>query len=267
MAINPSVRIPEPKDRVLDDLYIELSKKYRKEGADEFVEDLIMFADLSECVILDVACGCGEFAYALARQTSQKVIGVDINHRAVQIARNKSRKASNLEFRVGDVYNLAENFSNVGLVTVIQSLHHFDDLDKALDHLVAVLSPNGRIFIQDFDRYRAASQIVDLVGLPRPTMDEIYGIITSYPEEKAVAILKEKGLLKNSKIPTYFSFLAAYTALEVAEKLKARGFGSMIAYQDEIATYAIIAGRVSSRTGMIRSAIRRVRGYLSGTTK
>src|SRR5262249_42249046 len=56
-----------------------------------------------ESLVLDLACGTGDIAFALARK-GHEVIGLDASHRMLEIARDRRQNdlASNLSFSAGD---------------------------------------------------------------------------------------------------------------------------------------------------------------------
>jgi len=57
---------------------------------------------LSECTIMDVACGDGFYSRFLCETGAKKVVGVDISEEMISLARKKSASFSNLQFMCAD---------------------------------------------------------------------------------------------------------------------------------------------------------------------
>ncbi len=86
--------------------------------------------------VLDVGCGQGELTTALAT-AGYDAIGIDPN--APQGAR----------FRRIRLEDVTPEDGPFGSVVASHSLHHVRDLDAALDRIVALLEPGGRIVVDE----------------------------------------------------------------------------------------------------------------------
>src|SRR3989338_6517811 len=151
------VRLPEPKNVGLDALFLKIPDSELK--VEPWLEGYL--ADKLKSIkggVLDIACGDGYFAHYLSTLASHRVHGIDIDPRAIDMASQKHH-ADNLDFAVGSVYDLSK-FQDLGFVSVIHALHHFDDLNGALDQIVASLSPTGAILIQDWERTFAIPYLI-----------------------------------------------------------------------------------------------------------
>ncbi len=106
---------------------------------------------------LDLACGTGDIAFEAARRGAV-VTGLDITTRMIEIARAKAIKAKDAgdwpipRFLVGDMMALPFATSSVDIVTVGYGLRNVPVLDRALDEIVRVLRPGGRLLSLDFNR-------------------------------------------------------------------------------------------------------------------
>jgi SAM-dependent methyltransferase len=114
----------------------------------------------SDANILDLGCGNGELARALARQGHQgRYLGLDFSAELIEIARDKLDAHSNYAFIRGDlaaldwdlqVYEFAESQmvkSNFDIVFAFAALHHLPGRDlhgKTLQKIHALLQQNGR---------------------------------------------------------------------------------------------------------------------------
>lgn len=99
--------------------------------------------------LLDIGCGDGEFTAAYLELEFQKIIGFDIETKAVESARQKFKHLKNIEFT--DIP--LENFINRGdffeCISIRGALHHMHDLENGismatrLGNRIVVAEPNG----------------------------------------------------------------------------------------------------------------------------
>ena len=101
-------------------------------------------------VVLDVAAGTGLVSRALADKVAS-VTAVDST--AAMIALGRERAAAeghrNLEFVSGSAERLPFADASFNLVVTRFSLHHFADPSPAVDEMVRVLRPGGRVGVKD----------------------------------------------------------------------------------------------------------------------
>jgi demethylmenaquinone methyltransferase/2-methoxy-6-polyprenyl-1,4-benzoquinol methylase len=106
---------------------------------------------------LDVCCGTGDLAFALARRIGPqgRVVGSDFSERMLDLAREKELTArqSNgtgtapVEFEWGDALELPYADASFDAVTVGFGVRNLADLDAGLVELTRVLRPGGRLVI------------------------------------------------------------------------------------------------------------------------
>jgi 2-polyprenyl-3-methyl-5-hydroxy-6-metoxy-1,4-benzoquinol methylase len=99
--------------------------------------------DLREKMVLDVACGGGEWLAELARRGAS-VSGVDISKVAVQRCRELLPGS---EFHEAIAEQLPFDSNRFDLVTCLGSLEHFLDQHAAIEEMRRVAKPDGRILI------------------------------------------------------------------------------------------------------------------------
>jgi ubiquinone/menaquinone biosynthesis C-methylase UbiE len=104
--------------------------------------------------ILDVGCGTGENALFLA-ENGCSVSGVDIAHRAIELAREKAKKRHlHVDFSVCDVLTLGSCFREGEFDTVIDSglFHTLEDEERPVyvKQVDRVLKDNGKYFMMCF---------------------------------------------------------------------------------------------------------------------
>jgi ubiquinone/menaquinone biosynthesis methyltransferase len=107
---------------------------------------------------LDLACGTGDIAFALAARGAS-VIGLDITPRMIELARARGREttgprspASGPRFLVGDMLALPFEDARFDLVTTGYGIRNVPDIDAALREIGRVLRPGGRFLSLDFNR-------------------------------------------------------------------------------------------------------------------
>jgi demethylmenaquinone methyltransferase/2-methoxy-6-polyprenyl-1,4-benzoquinol methylase len=112
--------------------------------------------------VVDLACGTGDIAW-LAAGAGASVTGLDITLRMIQLARGKARVvgASGLSptarFAVADMMLLPLADASADVVTTGYGLRNVPELGEAIDEIVRVLRPHGRLVSLDFNRPAAAA--------------------------------------------------------------------------------------------------------------
>jgi ubiquinone/menaquinone biosynthesis C-methylase UbiE len=64
-------------------------------------------AELKNKVVLDAGCRIGDYALPLLKMGARKVVGIDLSHECIKIARQKHQANNRVEFLQGDVANLS----------------------------------------------------------------------------------------------------------------------------------------------------------------
>lgn len=111
---------------------------------------------------LDLACGTGDIAFGLASRGA-RVIGLDITHRMLQLARRRAqtesrpaRQTPNPLFVQGDMASLPFPAVAFDLVTTGYGLRNVPGLERALNEIARVLRPGGTFVSLDFNRPASA---------------------------------------------------------------------------------------------------------------
>ena len=172
---------------------------------------------------LDLACGTGDLAFAAAARGA-RVVGLDITHRMLQLAVQKSRAA---EFITGDMTSLPFRSQTFDVVTTGYGLRNVPDLNLAIDEIARVLRPGGRLLSLDFNRPRPALiraaylSYLTIVGatlgwlLHRDpeTYRYIPASIRRYPGAAGVAaLLTARGFTSVRVVPLLFGLMTLHLA-------------------------------------------------------
>ncbi len=101
-------------------------------------------------VALDVATGTGHTAFAVAPHVRQ-VIGIDLTVEMLAESRKlqRARGISRVSFQLADVHDLPFSARAFHLVTCRRATHHFSKIVHAIEEIARVLSPGGRVVIDD----------------------------------------------------------------------------------------------------------------------
>jgi demethylmenaquinone methyltransferase/2-methoxy-6-polyprenyl-1,4-benzoquinol methylase len=131
-------------------------------------------------VVMDVCCGTGDVAFALAARGAQ-VTGLDFSAPMLQVARNRDHMAHapsesvgananvaaascrctptpnpnpprRVQFVEGDALQLPCADATVDVITVAFGLRNVADVDRALAEWMRVLRPGGRLLVLEFGR-------------------------------------------------------------------------------------------------------------------
>jgi len=99
-------------------------------------------------VTLDVCCGSGDLAAALARRARGRVYGSDFCHPMLVAAQRKS----SLPLFEADALNLPLPAQSLDLITVAFGFRNLVDYPAGLAEMRRVLKPGGRVAILEFTR-------------------------------------------------------------------------------------------------------------------
>jgi ubiquinone/menaquinone biosynthesis methyltransferase len=101
--------------------------------------------------VLDLACGTGDLAAALARLVPDgRVLGVDAAPTMIRCARERGEGVANLRFAVGDMMRLEQADASQDVVTIGYGLRNVPDHRAALREIHRVLKPGGMLVNLDF---------------------------------------------------------------------------------------------------------------------
>ena len=104
---------------------------------------------------LDLCCGTGDIAFALARQGAQAT-GLDFSEPMLKVAQarsdNEQAAIDNPKFTCGDAQNTRFPDATFDIVTVGYGLRNLASVELGLGEMIRVLKPGGRVLILDFGK-------------------------------------------------------------------------------------------------------------------
>jgi ubiquinone/menaquinone biosynthesis C-methylase UbiE len=96
---------------------------------------------------LEIGCGTGAFARLMAKQAG-RVLALDLSPRMIQIARERSREYTNIDFRVANVLEWKFSAGQFNCVVSIATLHHLP-MEEMLTKMKNALKANGTLLVLD----------------------------------------------------------------------------------------------------------------------
>jgi demethylmenaquinone methyltransferase/2-methoxy-6-polyprenyl-1,4-benzoquinol methylase len=161
---NPFYKPGEQRAAAVNDLFAAIARRY------DLINDLQSFglhrrwkrrlADLAAVRpgdrALDLCCGTGDIAFALARRGAA-VVGLDFSEAMLQVAVARSRKAgapapAGLRFQRGDAQQIPFPDDSFDIVTVGYGLRNLSSWETGLREMRRVAKPGGRLLVLDFGK-------------------------------------------------------------------------------------------------------------------
>lgn len=236
-ALRDALASPESKRLYVRRLFSTIADRY------DFITGLLSYgqdrrwkrriADLSAVApgshVLDVACGTGDIAFALASRGASAV-GLDVTHRMVQIARTRGlRTGARTHFVTGDMMALPFPDARFDVVTTGYGIRNVPEIAPAVQEIRRVLKPGGLLLSLDFNRpanplvrgvYLGYLTVVGsalgvvLHGDP-DTYRYIPESIRRYPGAAAVSgIIREQGFTSSEHLPVLGGLMAIHRAVK-----------------------------------------------------
>jgi 2-polyprenyl-3-methyl-5-hydroxy-6-metoxy-1,4-benzoquinol methylase len=117
-------------------------------GSDQFDELLVSRIPSSAKSVLDIGCGMGRLSRLIATG-DREVVGIDLSTEMIRRARSTSQ-LNHVRFVVADFpgYDFGREFD---CIVSAAALHHMPN-EVAINRMVALLRPGGRLIIHDLRR-------------------------------------------------------------------------------------------------------------------
>lgn len=98
--------------------------------------------------VLDIACGTGDFAIALAQAGVPRVTGVDISEGMLEVGRRKVADLGlDIEMHVDDSESLSMASDTLDAISVAFGVRNFEHLQQGLNEMHRVLRPGGMVCV------------------------------------------------------------------------------------------------------------------------
>jgi len=128
-------------DKLNHILSLNIDKSWRKRAVKRIVSQ-------QPKEVLDIACGTGDFAIAIAKAGVPKVTGVDISEGMLEIGRKKAQETGlNIEMHLDDSESLSLADQSIDAISVAFGVRNFEHLQVGLNEMFRVLRPGGMLCI------------------------------------------------------------------------------------------------------------------------
>lgn len=182
-------------------------------------------------VVLDLGCGPGRMAAALARKGA-RVTGMDRSERLVAWARNATRELA-VRYVVGDMRLLPWKFRFDAILLWNTSFGYFgeDDNLRALAQACEALKPGGRLLIDQAHRAALLGRSLPAVDIIGRGEDRAFNVLDFDPRTERLEM--ERILIRAGRMRRLSYSVRLYGAPEMACLLRDAGFASSEAYDYE----------------------------------
>ena len=247
MSLDDAFQTPQAKRRYVRQLFATIADRYDlitrvlSYGQDaRWKATLVQMAEVRAGErALDLACGTGDIAFAVAAQGA-RAVGLDITHRMLQLAHLRQGYGGQAHLRAGsttarqavsfiggDMTSLPFRTASFDLVTTGYGLRNVPDLDAAIDEIGRVLRPGGRLLSLDFNRPESAviraAYLAYLTGVGASlgwllhrdpdTYRYIPASIRRYPGARGVADkMASRGFARVRIVPLLFGLMTLHVA-------------------------------------------------------
>ena len=197
--------------------------------------------------VLDVGCGAGELALALARYRPRaRIVGVDISAELIAAAQERSGERVLVEFEEGDASSWMRPGFSPGLIVSRHGVMFFPDPVAAFFHLSSIAQPDGTLAFTCFRERRQnrwASELAAMLPteVAAPFDPDAPGPFAFADPARVEAILRAGGWTDIAFEPIDFAYVA--------------GIGD-----DPVADAAAFFGRIGPAAPALR-ALRGSRAY------
>lgn len=117
---------------------------------------------------LEVGCGTGAAARAVAETLRLDVTGVDVDPDQIALARRASAGDASVRWVVADATELPFDDGAFDVVVTNKTLHHIDDWRRAVTECIRVLKPGGYLVVADIAPPAWAATLVGHLTGGRP---------------------------------------------------------------------------------------------------
>jgi len=106
-----------------------------------------------ESLVLDIACGTGDFAFTTQKLKKSKVYGIDIAKNMLTLGKQKAtekNKSDKIKFLAGDGENIPFAKETFDAVIIAFGVRNMGDIKKNLNEMSRILKPGGELIVLEF---------------------------------------------------------------------------------------------------------------------
>ena len=119
-----------------------------KAGLNEALEHPALFSlfpDVQDAIILDLGCGMGDLCKIFADNKAQKIIGVDISDKMLQIAKKRTQDYANIQLFHSAIEDFETKDNQFDLVVSSLALHYVQDIKAIFIKIHGWLKESGML--------------------------------------------------------------------------------------------------------------------------
>lgn len=132
-------------DKANERISLGLERRWKKELVQE-----VSAKTAQGDIILDVCCGTGDIAIALARSNSTvRVVGIDFSPAMLEAAEKKSRHLANISWQIGDAMHLPFADNTFAAACISFGLRNTAGYLDVLQEMKRVVCPGGWVYCLD----------------------------------------------------------------------------------------------------------------------
>ena len=131
----------------------------RLEQATDSISNLLNKDGVKTKSFLDIGCGTGLFSIAARKLGADRVVGIDINPKCIEVARENGRRFLDTdlqpEFKVVSVLD-SETFERLGTFDIVYawgSLHHTGNMDTAIRNAAERIKRDGKFILAIYNKH------------------------------------------------------------------------------------------------------------------
>lgn len=141
--------------------------------------------------ILEIGCGQGFNTFLLSKNKKNKVVGIDLSKKEIEIAK---KRYPNVDFKVMNAEDLKFKSNSFDIVYAIEVLEHIDSLKKVLSEIKRVLKKGGWLMVS-IPYYKSEEWLLKL----RPTYFKEIHHVRIFKKNELDKLLKNKGFVIGKK--------------------------------------------------------------------
>lgn len=103
-------------------------------------------------IILDVATGTADLAIAETKLNPEKIIGVDISEKMLEVGKTKTRQYPNIELKLADGEQLPFENNTFDAVSIAFGIRNFENVIPGLAEMHRVLKIGGKVYVLEFSK-------------------------------------------------------------------------------------------------------------------
>lgn len=170
---------------------------------------------ISNSSVLDLCCGSGDICFLIKKlYPNSKVTGLDFSSSMLKIAKEKVK---DVDFIEGDVLNLPFLDNSFDFITISFGLRNIPNKKRALEEILRVLKPNGRLLHLDFGNKNLINKcynffILNLVKLFN--MPKAYNYLIKSKElflapNELISLIESQGFIFDKRKGFFFNIISA----------------------------------------------------------